>query len=251
MTLKNLKGKALPGLVLSASVAMLSMAASPAFAHDASPEAQGQAGLPQASFNAQVFETVAQDTVTIVLAAQTSEANQEAAQHKLTETLESAMKQAKAQSQVEVRSGNFRVWPHTDKQGKITSWKGTAELVLESTDFSAASKLSSQLSDRMPIAGMRFSVSKALRAKHEQALLKEAARAFQDRAQAVADSLGFKAYGIKNVDVGGSGYMPQPMPRMSVASAAFSEKSTAEVPVEPGTETITLSMQGTVYLLGK
>lgn len=249
MFLNPHKGKLVSALALCA--AALSMASPYALAQDADRPSERSPGLPLASLNAQVFETVAQDTVTIVLAAQVSEANQEAAVRKLTTALDSVMKQAKAQQKVEARSGNYRVWPHTDKQGAISNWRGTAEVVLESSDFAAASKLASQLSDRMPIADMSFSVSRALRAEREQALLADAAQAFQTRAQAVAKSFGFTSYRIKNVEVGGSGYMPPPMPRMAMASASFAEKAVADVPVEPGTETISLSMQGSIYLLEK
>ena len=249
MFLNPHKGKLVSALALCA--AALSIASPYALAQDADRPSESSPGLPLASLNAQVFETVAQDTVTIVLAAQVSEANQEAAVRKLTTALDSVMKQAKAQQKVEARSGNYRVWPHTDKQGAISKWRGTAEVVLESSDFAAASKLASQLSDRMPIADMSFSVSRALRAEREQALLADAAQAFQTRAQAVAKSFGFTSYRIKNVEVGGSGYMPPPMPRMAMASASFAEKAVADVPVEPGTETISLSMQGSIYLLEK
>lgn len=250
MFLNPHKGKLVSAFALSASAVALVLASPLAVAQDAENAGKRGPGLPLATLNAQVFETVAQDTVTIVLAAQVSEANQDAAVRKLTEALDSVMKQAKAQQKVEARSGNYRVWPHTDKQGAISNWRGAAEVVLESSDFAAASKLASQLSDRMPIADMSFSVSKALRAEREQALLADAAKAFQTRAQAVAASFGFTAYRIKNVEVGGSGYAP-PMPRMAMASAAFAEKAVADVPVEPGTETISLSMQGAIFLLDK
>jgi len=252
MFLNPQKRKFVPALALSASAALLALAPQFAYAEGvdaASEPRKAKPGLPLASLNAQVFETVAQDTVTIVLATQVSEAQQEAATRKLTETLDSVMKDAKAQQKVQARSGDYRVWPHTDKNGAITNWRGTAEVVLESSDFTAASKLAAQLSNRMPIAGMNFSVSKALRAEREQALLADAAKAFQARAQAVAESFGFASYRIKNVEVGGSGYAPQPMPRMAMASSSYSAKSAADVPVEPGTETISLSMQGSVFLL--
>lgn len=251
MFLNTHKRKHVSALVLAAASAL---AIAPQLARAEGPGAaaeprQGKSGLPTASLNAQVFETVEHDTVTIVLAAEFSEASQEVATRKLTEALDSVMKQAKAEQKVEARSGNYRVWPHTDKKGAITNWRGMAEVVLESSDFAAASKLAAQLSDRMPIAGMNFSVSKELRAEREQALLADAAKAFQARAQAVAESFGFASYRIKNVEVGGSGYAPSPMPRMAMQSSAKVSSYSADVPVEPGTETIALSMQGSIFLL--
>lgn len=246
---KSQKRKFFPALVLCLAAAAPAVALQPVYAQGSGKAATSS--LPKVSLNAQVFETVAQDTVTIVLATDVSQSKQDTVTQKLSETLDSVMKEAKAQQKVQVRSGNYRVWPNTDEDGDISSWRGSAEVVLESSDFSAASALAAQLSDRMPIRGMNFSVSKALRAEREQALLVDAAKAFQARAQTVAESFGYASYRLKHVEVGGSGYTPEPVPHMAMAPAAFSSKSRSSVPVEPGTETISLSMQGEVFLLKK
>ena len=244
MCLKSQKRKFFPALVLCLPVVASAVVLQPV-------QAQGNeaaASLPQVALNAQVSVTVAQDTVTIVLASNVSESKQDTVTQKLNATLESVMKDAKAQQVVQVRSGNYRVWPNTDKDGDISSWRGSAEVVLESSDFSAASVLAAQLSNRMPISAMNFSVSKKLRAEREQALLVDVAKAFQARAQTVANSFGYASYRLKEVEVGGSGYAPEPS--MAMAPASFSSRS-SYVPVEPGKETIALSMQGTVFLLKK
>lgn len=236
-----------------AAAAAMVLAAAPQFVHAETAEGriENRHSLPVATLSAQVFETVAQDTVTITLAVQFSDAKQDVVTRKLTQTLDSVMKQAKADSNVKASSGNYRIWPHTDKQGAITNWRGSAEVVLESSDFDAASLLASKLSDRMPIASMGFSVSQQLRAEREQALLADAAKAFQARAQTVTQAFGYTGYRIKTVDVGGGGgYYPPSMVRMGMAASGISEK-VADVPVEPGTETINLSMQGSIFLLDK
>src|SRR3546814_13703368 len=51
--------------------------------------------------------------------------------------------------------------PMSDKDGKISNWRGRGEIFLESSDFAAASELASTLSDRMPIANLGFSVSRS------------------------------------------------------------------------------------------
>ena len=51
------------------------------------------------------------------------------------------MKQAKGNPKVKASSGNYRVWPSNDKNGKISNWHGRGEIFLESTDFAAASDL--------------------------------------------------------------------------------------------------------------
>lgn len=212
-------------------------------------EGESRHGWPQASLNAQASKEVQQDTVNITLAKELSDPSQAAVVKALSEALDSVMKDAKAEGKVQARSGNYRIWPHNDDKGAITNWRGRAEIVLKSTDFAAASELAGKLSDRMPISGMGFSVAPETRARHEQELLAEAAKAFQDRAKALADAFGFASYSIKSVDLGGMGVPYQPVPRM-MAMAASADES-ARVPLEPGTETVSVTMQGSIFLRSK
>lgn len=204
---------------------------------------------PQATLNAEASKEVQQDTVTITLVKELSDPSQAAVVKALGEALESVMKDAKSHAEVQARSGNYRVWPHNDDKGAITNWRGRAEIVLKSTDFAAASELAAALANRMPISNVGFSVAPATRAKHEQDLLAEAAKAFQVRAQALADAFGFTSYEIRSVDLGGVGVPYQPAPRM-MAMAVSSDES-ARVPLEPGTETVSVTMQGSIFLRSK
>src|SRR3546814_14721123 len=74
--------------------------------------------------------------------------------------------------------------PMSDKDGKMSNWRGRGEIFLESSDFAAASELASTLSDRMPIANLGFSVSPQARPTQQEALLDQAARAL-DRTRVV------------------------------------------------------------------
>ena len=204
---------------------------------------------PQASLSAEASKEVSQDTVSITLVKEVADPSQAAVVKALSEALESVMKDAKQETKVQARSGNYRIWPHTDDKGAITNWRGRGEIVLKSTDFAAASELASKLGDRMPISSMGFSIAPETRAKHEQDLLAEAAKAFQDRAQALADAFGFQSYEIKSVDLGGMGVPFQPAPRM-MAMAVSSDES-ARVPLEPGTEMVSVTMQGSIFLSSK
>src|SRR3546814_650179 len=169
--------------------------------------------------------------VRITLASELTGTSQTAVAQDLNNLLDSVMKDAKKSSKVKASSGNYRIWPVTDKDGKISAWHGRGEIFLESTDFAAASELAGQLGDRMPVANLRFSVSPALRAKQEKALLVSAVQAFRDKAQALTTALGFSEYRIHEVNLndGGGGYQPAP-PMMALAA------DTARVPLERGTE---------------
>ncbi|MGB3276478.1 MAG: SIMPL domain-containing protein [Castellaniella sp.] len=230
--------------LLVGSLLALSVLALPALAHEAHEPAE-----PRASLSAEASSEVGQDTVEITLAAELSGKSQTQVAETLNQRLDSVMKQAKGHEGIEARSGSYRIWPTTDRDGKIAEWRGQAEILLESRDFPAVSKLAASLGDRMPIAGLAFSVSRERRAAEEQKLLGQAVEAFKARAQALTQALGFADYRFRTVDLGGQGAMPYaPAPRMMM-SAMAAEKTAA--PVEGGRERISVSVQGTIVLLPK
>ena len=198
---------------------------------------------PQASLNAEASASVLQDTVKVTLATELSAATQSAVAQALSQALEDVMVRAKKEARVKASSGNYHIWPMNDKSGNISNWRGRAEIFLESTDFAAASELAAALSDRMPIGNLAFSVSPQLRAQQEQALLGQAAQAFRDRALAVTQAFGYESYTVRELAVGGSGAQYQPAGRMMAMEA---QKTSA--PLEPGSEVITVSVQGSIFL---
>lgn len=221
------------------ALALAMMIALPAQARDHS-----QPRAPQATLNAQASVVVPQDTVRVSLAVELSADSQTDVAQALNKVLDSVMNQAKDQSSVQVRSGAYRIWPITDRDTKATQWWGHGEIILTSTDIAAAAELAGKLDDRMPIGGMTFSVSPERRATEEQALLSQAVDAFKARAQALTEALGFKSFAYRTIELGGDGGQVSPMPRMMSAMAA--DKVAA--PMEVGTETITVSVHGTILL---
>jgi len=243
MNLLKQKRKYLSGIMLLVGASVLAFSARAEEPTDAVHEK-----WPQATLNAQASTVVPQDRVRITLAAEYNESSQAKVAERLSKALDSAVKQAKENAKVKdstikVSSGNYSVWPTNDKEGKISTWHGRAEVILESADFAAASELASALGDRVAIVNLNFSVSPQTRAKQEEALLADAAQAFRDRAQALAVAFGFAGYTIRNVQLGGAGAQYQPAPRMM---AMASEKVAA--PLEAGSETITVSVRGSIFL---
>jgi len=209
-------------------------------------EAASTGKWPQVTLNADASAEVAQDMVQITLAAEVSDGSQSKVTAKLSKALKSAMDQAKAETRVKARSGNYRIWPNMGKDGKISAWQGRGEIILESSDFAAASDLANALADRTPIAGLAFSVSREARLKVEQELLTQAVAAFQERARTVSAAFGYGSYELRGVDVGGGGVRPfAPAARMMMAEAKDA------VPLEGGTERVTVSVQGSIFLRDK
>ncbi len=204
-----------------------------------------------ASLSASASQQVQQDTLQVILVAESSANQQAQAANEVNQRLTAAMQKAKATDAVQAASGNYRVWPSTDKDGKVSEWRARAEIILKSRDFDATAALVAELSGLMAINGLNFSVSRELQAQTEQALLADASKAFAARALALSQALGFDNYRIKNIELSDSGRLPTPIygsPRMLAVSA----DSTATAPsLEAGLQEIEVRLSGTVYLLPK
>ncbi len=205
--------------------------------------------LPELALQAQAVSELQQDTVTITLATEINGADQAAVGKQLTAALDAAMKQAKGDGKVTARNGNYRIWAVTDRDGKPTGWRGRVEMLLESQDFQAASALASKLSSTMPIGDISFSLSDKARAAEEARLLEQAASAFRERAQAAVKAFGFSDYRIRKIELGGSGAQyVSARPRMQAMSAGGEAMKLADVPLQADTETVAVSVNGTVTL---
>lgn len=234
---KPLSSKLLP---LGLALAML---AAPGLSAADSPEARVK--YPYASLQAEAVTEVVRDTVRLTLAAEESAQSQADVAAALTQKVDSVMKEVRGKEGIKAYSGNFRVWPMSDKDGVISNWRGRSEIILESTDFEAVSRLAADVSDRMPIADMSFFVAPRERARHEAELLQEAATAFRERAEALTKAFGYESYSIREIQLGGAGASYRPEGHRMMAMAADAAKS---VPLEGGTEQISLSVQGTIFL---
>lgn len=183
----------------AACAAVAAIVAQPVFAQTQAPAASpapAEAAAnrsPELSLQATASSEVKQDTVRIALAAEVEGADQPATGKKLSALLDDVVKRARDTKGVEVRTGNYNVWPNTGSKGKIAGWRGQGEVILESKDFEAAAALASKLSDKTAISSISFSLSRAAREAEERKLLKEAAQAFKDRALAAANAFDFRA----------------------------------------------------------
>lgn len=234
-----------------ATVAALS-AAPLAHAQTPAPAATEVAAsrAPELTLQAMASSEVKQDTVRISLSAEVEAQDQPAAGKKLTAALDDVVKRARDVKGVEVRTGGYNVWPNTSSKGKISSWRGQGEVILESKDFEAAAALASKLSDKTAISNISFLLSREARDAEERKLLKEAAQAFKDRALAAANAFGFSGYRLSKLELGGSGG-PVPMPRMMGAAAMAKDASggySPDVPLEAGNVTVSIAVNGTIVL---
>ncbi|WDR90516.2 SIMPL domain-containing protein [Burkholderia ambifaria] len=234
-------------LALAAAVPVALTLASPAaHAQTANPHFPEPAGV--LSLSSQASADVPQDIIHITLFYEQQAKDPGSLTSALNQRADAALAQAKGVSGVTAHTGAFSVYPSTDRDGKISAWRGRTEVVLESRDFAAASKLAGQLSNQMQIANVEFSLSPEAQRAAEQKLTTEAIKSFRARADEAAKAFGYGSYSIRDVNVGG-GRNVQPYPRMmAMAAAPMDAKMGAPIAVEGGKATVSVTVNGSVQM---
>ncbi|KVD89034.1 hypothetical protein WS63_16075 [Burkholderia stagnalis] len=235
-------------LVLAAAVPVALTLASPAArAQAVNPHFPEPSGV--LSLSSQASAEVPQDIIHITLFYEQQAKDPGSLTSALNQRADAALAQAKGVPGVTAHTGAFSVYPSTDRDGKISAWRGRTEIVLESRDFAAASKLAGQLSNLMQIANVEFSLSPEAQRAAEQKLTTEAIKSFRVRADEAAKAFGYNSYAIRDVNVGG-GRNVQPYPRMMAmaAPAMDSAKMSAPIAVEGGKATVSVTVNGSVQM---
>ncbi|WP_258402281.1 SIMPL domain-containing protein, partial [Burkholderia multivorans] len=235
-------------LALAAAVPVALTLASPAaHAQAVNPHFPEPAGV--LSLSSQASADVPQDIIHVTLFYEQQAKDPGSLTSALNQRADAALAQAKGVSGVSAHTGAFSVYPSTDRDGKISAWRGRTEVVLESRDFAAASKLAGQLSNLMQVANVEFSLSPEAQRAAEQKLTTEAIKSFRARADEAAKAFGYSSYTIRDVNVG-SGRNVQPYPRMMAMAAApmDSAKMSAPIAVEGGKATVSVTVNGSVQM---
>jgi predicted secreted protein len=151
------------------------------------------------------------------------------------------------QTAVTVQTGQLTISPSTDTNGKISGWRGRSELVLESHDFAAASRLAAQLNGEMQVADVSFSLSPDAQRDAQAKLTDQAIAAFRQQAQAAVHAFGYKSFTVREVNVGRNGVFARPM-KMTLMRSAPASAPADNIPVEAGLATVTVTVSGSVQM---
>ena len=170
-------------------------------------------------------------------------------QNQLKVALDAALAEAKKSAlpgQLDVRTGNFSLYPRYARDGKVNGWQGTAELVLEGRDFARISTVAGKV-QTLTMGNVMFSLSREQRTKVEGEAQSVAIDRFKAKAETIAKSFGFGGYTLREVAVNANdqGFVPRPRMMAMEAKAASSD---APVPVEAGKSTVLVTVSGSVQL---
>ena len=192
---------------------------------------------------------VQQDLLSIAMNTTVSGADASAVQTQLKQALDTALAQAKLAAlpgQMDVRTGNFSLYPRYGKDGKISAWQGTTELVLEGRDFARISATAGKI-QTLTLGNVSFGLSREQRAKVEGEAQSQAIERFKAKAAEIAKSFGFSGYALREVSVNANEQGFTPRPRM-LAMDARASSAEAAVPVEAGKSTVLVTVSGSVQL---
>ena len=192
---------------------------------------------------------VQQDLLTITMSATREGADANAVQTQLKTALDAALTEAKKSAQagqMDVRTGNFSLYPRYGKDGKISAWQGSTELVLEGRDFARISATAGKI-QTLTLGNVSFGLSREQRAKVEGEAQSQAIERFKAKAAEIAKSFGFSGYTLREVSVNANDQGFVPRPRM-LAMDARASGAEAAVPVEAGKSTVLVTVSGSVQL---
>lgn len=170
-------------------------------------------------------------------------------QNQLKLALDAALAEARKAAQpgqLEVRTGGFSLYPRRGRDGKISGWQGSTELVLEGHDFARISGTAGRI-QTLTIGQVSFGLSREQRAKVEGEAQAMAIERFKAKAAEIAQGFGFSGFALREVSVQANDQGPVPRPRL-MAMEARADASDAPVPVEAGRSTVMVTVSGSVQL---
>lgn len=191
-----------------------------------------------------------QDWLTVSLSATKEGSDATAVQAQLRQIVQMALgelKKSAVPGAMEVRSGAFSLQPRYGNDGKMSGWSGTAELLLEGSDFARISAAAAK-AQPMTIRSLGFGLSRQSQAQLETQAQALAIDNFKSRAAQIARSFGFADYALREVSVNTASQGGGPVPRMMAMSGRAMAADAAPVPMESGKSLVVVSVSGAVQL---
>jgi len=201
----------------------------------------------QLSANAALDEP--QDWLSVTLGTTRDGADPHTVQDQLKTALDAALNEARLSAQagaMEVHTGQFSLVPRYGRDGRISGWKGSVELLLSGRDFTRIGSTAGNIQG-LTVVGVVFSLSREQRARVEALAQALAIERFKARAGEIARGFGFAGFTLREVSVltTEQGLMSRPRQMSMEASVSRAE---APLPLEAGKATVQVTVSGSVQL---
>jgi predicted secreted protein len=219
------------------------------------PAAQAQVYPPPqnvVSLTASASIDVTRDVLSVTFSTTREGADAGTVQNQLKQAVDAALAEARKVAkpeQIDIRTGNFSLYPRYAPKGGINGWQGSAELVVEGKDLQGIAQLTGRV-QTMTIQRVGYSLSKEARDKVEADVTAQAIARFRTKAEAASKQFGFAAYSIREVSVQTNEPPPGAVPMMRL-QAARAEAADAALPVEAGKAAVSATVSGSVQMSPK
>lgn len=208
----------------------------------AAPERQNVVQL-----SATVSLEVQQDWLTMRLTTTREGADPGPLQTQLKAALDAALEEARKLAQpgrMEVRTGQFGLHPRHGRDGKLSGWQGSAELILEGRDMARIAALAGRIQS-MTLGQLSFGQSPEQRQKIETEVQGLAIAQFKARAAEISKGFGFSGYSLREVEIRSDASGPRPRVMALEARAASAD---APVPIEAGKTLVQVTVSGSIQM---
>ena len=198
------------------------------------------------NFSVSVNEEVENDTVTAILYAQREGSDSGTLDDSVNKDITWAIELVKEVPDIKVQTRDYQTNPIYSKQ-TLTGWRVRQSISLETKEIKTLSGLLGKLQERIAIQSISYSISPERRQTVEDQLITEALSQFKSRANLVTRELNRPVYRIVNLDIN-TGNVPPAYP-MARGAMMMAEKASVSPPaLEAGTNTITVTVNGTIEL---
>lgn len=220
---------------------LASLTATQVAAHDTPPT------YDRVNFSVSATKEVGNDTLVAIMYHERNGQQPTVLADEVNRAISWAVDLAKKNKSIKVQTLDYRQEP-LYRNKTITGWKVRQSIRLESTEVVALSTMVGELQSRLSVASLQYTVSPDVRSEAEGALIAEALEKFKSRGKQIADELGRADFRIVNVDVVTSGAAPMPVRMRAVTTMAESTSKVAAPTIEPGVQSVTVQVSGTIEL---
>ncbi|MBW2288789.1 MAG: SIMPL domain-containing protein [Deltaproteobacteria bacterium] len=200
--------------------------------------------MHRVSFQVERSREVTNDWMQAVVGITDEDADSSRLADRINATMTKALATAKRADGVKVKSGGYSTHPVHEK-GKLRRWRASQDLILESGDVEAVTKLVGTLQSELQLRSIGFSVSPERRRGIEDELVAEVLAAFRARAEIVRRSLGARSYEIVQISINTQGGAP-PRPVRMMAMEMASASQVRAPALEGGSSRIVVHASGTI-----
>ena len=193
---------------------------------------------------------VPQDVLTISMTTSLGGVEAITVQNQLKQALDEALAQTRQSivpSLMDVRTGNFSLYPRYGKDGKTNGWQGSVELVLEGRDFSRITSTAGKIQS-LTVGQVNFSLSRDGRAKMETESQAFAIDRFKVKALEISKGFGFNGFSLLDITVNSNDQDRAPQSRMLAMQTKAMVLDSPPIPVEAGKTSVLVTVSGTIKM---